>query len=337
MRFNNPRGRIAALLFGLCVAPITTVIGADEQKLQLLERWREIENREQVEQKSYVVDFVLSIGILDKDGPKMVRKSRTYYVQRKEGYNHVRIEEPGSPSTVFARSPRYAFVLNKGRSSSESQVDWAISKYYDESTAAEVRIMEFKIAGSQGVGVLHPLSSSSSDEIATQMFGHPGVSIQPGVPLLNGLASAEYSRPKWVGTIVTDPHHSHVIMSCNSSIEGSNNSSLRNNFTRHIASEDPEIVDRLRQCKQITSINWDTKDNKERINLRLDFRDYSYGEIPEEIFYLSHYGLPEPIGKGSMPSSVPRYVWFLAAAGVFVTLAVGFRFLARRRQAVHPA
>lgn len=52
----------------------------------------------------------------------------------------------------------------------------------------------------------------------------------------------------------------------------------------------------------------------------------------EEAFRLSAFGLPEPVGiKWARPT--PRYVWFLAAAGVFVALAVGFRYLARRRAA----
>ena len=55
-------------------------------------------------------------------------------------------------------------------------------------------------------------------------------------------------------------------------------------------------------------------------------------ELPDQEFTLTAYGLPEPVGiTWSKPT--PRYLWFLVAAGVFIAIAVGFRFLARRRAA----
>lgn len=57
------------------------------------------------------------------------------------------------------------------------------------------------------------------------------------------------------------------------------------------------------------------------------------GPLPDtRDFTLSAYGLPEPVGV-TWARPTPRYVWFLLAAGGFVLLAVGFRYLARRRAA----
>lgn len=54
--------------------------------------------------------------------------------------------------------------------------------------------------------------------------------------------------------------------------------------------------------------------------------------VDEAEFRLSAFGLPEPAGV-VWEKRTPRYLWFLAAAGAFAVLAVGFRYLARRRAA----
>jgi len=46
-------------------------------------------------------------------------------------------------------------------------------------------------------------------------------------------------------------------------------------------------------------------------------------------FYMSAFGLPEPVGVVP-PRRTPVYVWLLAAAGVLLTLGIFFRWLARR-------
>jgi hypothetical protein len=49
-------------------------------------------------------------------------------------------------------------------------------------------------------------------------------------------------------------------------------------------------------------------------------------------FRLTAFGLPEPVDTVEVKQA-PRYVWFLAAAGVFTLLAFGFRSISRRRTA----
>ena len=58
--------------------------------------------------------------------------------------------------------------------------------------------------------------------------------------------------------------------------------------------------------------------------------------ISESEFTLSAFGLPEPPGV-VWEKPTPRYIWFLVAAMVFVAIAVGFRYLARRRSTRLPA
>jgi len=57
--------------------------------------------------------------------------------------------------------------------------------------------------------------------------------------------------------------------------------------------------------------------------------------VPEEIFWLSHYGLPEPLGV-TPPRKTSRSVWFIVGAGVFAIFAVVFRTLAKRRANTPP-
>jgi hypothetical protein len=53
------------------------------------------------------------------------------------------------------------------------------------------------------------------------------------------------------------------------------------------------------------------------------------GKVSDEVFRLSHYGLPEPPNVvWSRPT--PTFVWLLAGAGVCVFFAAGFRRVARR-------
>lgn len=57
------------------------------------------------------------------------------------------------------------------------------------------------------------------------------------------------------------------------------------------------------------------------------------GGAPKEAFRLSAFGLPEPVGLES-PKGTPNYVWLLIGVVICATLAVGFRYLSRRRRAV---
>jgi hypothetical protein len=51
--------------------------------------------------------------------------------------------------------------------------------------------------------------------------------------------------------------------------------------------------------------------------------------LPVEHFYMSHYGLPEPVGV-VWEKRTPVYVWLFVAAGVLLTLGIFFRWLSRR-------
>jgi hypothetical protein len=55
------------------------------------------------------------------------------------------------------------------------------------------------------------------------------------------------------------------------------------------------------------------------------------GPEQKHLFYLSHYGLPEPHGVTPPSPPTPNYVWLLLAAGGFAVLAVGTRWLLKRR------
>jgi hypothetical protein len=53
---------------------------------------------------------------------------------------------------------------------------------------------------------------------------------------------------------------------------------------------------------------------------------------PDSEFTLAAFGLPEPGGAEPVNKSIPMYLWILLAAGVCAGIAIGFRYLARRRR-----
>ena len=55
------------------------------------------------------------------------------------------------------------------------------------------------------------------------------------------------------------------------------------------------------------------------------------GREQNHLFYLSHYGLPEPPGVTPPSRPTPNYVWLLIVAGGFGVLALGCRWLLKRR------
>jgi hypothetical protein len=54
-------------------------------------------------------------------------------------------------------------------------------------------------------------------------------------------------------------------------------------------------------------------------------------EVDPREFYMSHYGLPEPLGVTPPTKATPRYVWFLVGAAGLAVLSLLFRWLAKRR------
>jgi hypothetical protein len=70
-----------------------------------------------------------------------------------------------------------------------------------------------------------------------------------------------------------------------------------------------------------------TSEATSKIEYELEVND----SVPDSEFTLSAFGLPEP-GSEPVKKSIPLYVWILVAAGVCAVLAVGFRYLARRRR-----
>jgi hypothetical protein len=62
------------------------------------------------------------------------------------------------------------------------------------------------------------------------------------------------------------------------------------------------------------------------------FEDYDFAlGQPDRQYYLSHYGLPEPVGVTAPKKAAPLFMWLLVAAAVAVILAISFRFLAKGR------
>jgi hypothetical protein len=70
-------------------------------------------------------------------------------------------------------------------------------------------------------------------------------------------------------------------------------------------------------------------------DVRITFSDYSFDPPPDEIFRLSHYGLPESLATSG--SSSKLWLWLLLSAAGCLAVAFLFRYLSRRSAKPHPA
>jgi hypothetical protein len=80
------------------------------------------------------------------------------------------------------------------------------------------------------------------------------------------------------------------------------------------------------------------------VEMRQDYQLVE-GDVPESEFFLSAFGLPEPVAAnleqvGLKPQPIdvpwqkpmPPYVWVLTGVGICTIVAIGFRYFARRRR-----
>ena len=64
---------------------------------------------------------------------------------------------------------------------------------------------------------------------------------------------------------------------------------------------------------------------------RCDYSEYTAKAPPDSEFYLTHYGLPEPVGISAPRKPFPLYIWLLSGAAVLALIAVLCRWLLQRR------
>ncbi len=64
---------------------------------------------------------------------------------------------------------------------------------------------------------------------------------------------------------------------------------------------------------------------------RCDYSEYTAKAPPDSEFYLTHYGLPEPVGISAPHKPFPLYIWLLSGATVLALIAVLCRWLLQRR------
>ena len=84
-------------------------------------------------------------------------------------------------------------------------------------------------------------------------------------------------------------------------------------FTREFVPDAKRPSSQFPVCKSITFISKDEATKKIQTDFKMEFSDYS-SDIPgDEIFRLSHYGLPEP-ARVPWTAAIPTYLWLIAVA-----------------------
>lgn len=146
------------------------------------------------------------------------------------------------------------------------------------------------------------------------------------------LDQVEFEYAGTSGVLLTDRSRSSLVIQ--SSVRGGTNSPGSvpwfADMKRREVENGPDDKTPFR-CRLIEVIVGNVGDPPDQHNHKLyEFSDYSDTPVPDEVFTLSHYGLPEPVGVAAT-KRVPNTVWLLIAAAACGVLAVGLRYAARRR------
>jgi hypothetical protein len=250
-----------------------------------------------------------------------------FVVSTKPGHKLVlyRMPNSGEIVCVCARSPRYGFAIQRP----PGKTDWLLMAFMEHEKEAEMLQMEQRILPGLGLSVLHPLSTAGLTHTASRFFEKSAKNVK------QAHFDAEKHRLVYTrtdgyhGTIETDPERGNVVTRFDAAyVPGPGN--WRESFVREFVPNGKRPNSALPLCKSIVGKAFNDETGKTWWDARIDFSDYSFDPPADELFLLSHYGLPEPSGQPAPPRTIPNYVWLLVAAAVCVFLGVAFRFLWRR-------
>ncbi|VTT99374.1 unnamed protein product [Gemmataceae bacterium] len=150
-------------------------------------------------------------------------------------------------------------------------------------------------------------------------------------PKGGALDQVEFEYAGTTGVLLTDRSRSSVVIQ--SSIRGGTNTPDSVPWFADMKREVEPGPDEKApfRCRRIEVVKGNVGDPLDQRSHKIyQFTDYSDAPVPDEVFTLSHYGLPEPVGVAA-PKRVPNTVWFLLAAAGCGVAAAGLRYAARRR------
>jgi hypothetical protein len=286
---------------------------------EILTEWDRIEEAEYNQTGSYRA--VLS-GT--RDGRP---RSGDYVVSTKPRHKLLTVHGEEGIEGVYARSPRYGFVLKR----TAPNKDWLLTTFVEGEKERELRDLELSLVTGIGRPVLFPLGTADVGNRGSRFFEEKSMK--------QGLVQATYDKDRhylkysydtgYAGTIETDARLSNVIVRFDATFVPAP-SRRRVSFVREFASDVKRPDSALPLCKSVAySAIDDTAGGRILADVRIAFSDYSFDPPNDDLFMLSHYGLPEPVGQPA-PRRVPTYVWLLIAGAACGVIGIVFRFVSRQ-------
>lgn len=240
-----------------------------------------------------------------------------------------------SLAVVYARNPNYAFTAAKD----EGAAGWRLGGY-DKAEEAKNRIDQVITDGANRVP-FYPLSTTCW--LLTpleQLPQDPNFHIEAVQTLSPERKQVRFSfkkfypeTKKWVdyaGFFYVDPRRSHVVEEWNFATLGP-----KEYRTVRKMEVDQDRNSALSCRKIILSDYWGSPGNEvspQQVRT-WTFANYDWRPFSTESFYLSHYGLPEPMDVPPPQKPTPVYVWLLASGLLCASAAFAARHFSRRLSA----
>lgn len=269
---------------------------------RLLAAFNQIEGAEYNEPGSYAATLKLITY-----GKK--RDDRVYQVETKGDHKFIHITEAGDVS-IYARSPSYVFVIKRRKGKSA----WVLVRFLPDSGKAAGAQFEEPLLGVFGLGVLYPLGVDSSNAKSSECLKkYQDSLVSVRVDPTPGGSVLHYSYDSgMLGEITTDAARGGVITKSTTTF-AKKPSPRDETFTREFVPDAKRPGSQLPVCKSITFISKDEATKKIQTDFKMEFSDYSSAVPGDEIFRLSHYGLPEP-ARVSWTQALPTYLWLIIVA-----------------------
>jgi hypothetical protein len=236
---------------------------------------------------------------------------------------------------VYARNSKYAFILER----ETTEAPWVLTQYSDlkdDWVMGRIAFRHGVIADNitTGVRLQHDLFFDIVHKPEFQIKSCRYVEIKGGkyveVVFIYDKMDGK-TKTRLEGSLVFDPGRFWSLRSGDISVTGDFGSG-REKFTLIQSENDGEFpplsrVMEFEKAYETTSADFSIQSTyRSEVNLRRP------RNLPDDSeFTLGAFELPEPHGM-TWEKPTPRYVWFLAAAGVCVGLALTFRYLSRRHR-----
>lgn len=280
---------------------------------ELFANWRALQRWDEAAKSYHATTTATAYG-------RRKRTSVITYNVKMQPEHRLVISTSGEGGSVFARSPRYGFLLARP----DSRAQWSMRQF-----SMDLRNPEWiKVEQSGGVWASFPLSVFNERVQLTQLVDDPAFKILRISRVNAGLDKVEFEYNKISGYLLTDRNHSSLVIE--SHFRHLDYQPVRMSELRRQLFAEPG-KDGVPKCKSIQYVKRDTARNVTTEEISMQFTDYSFDAIPAEEYQLSHYGLPEPIGMEPTDNR-STIKWLLLGATALVILAILLWRITRRRK-----